>query len=221
MYTFDTPNPLTTVLDIPAGRVHLTATNTTLTTVDVQPANPNKSRDVTAADQTTVTYTDGTLHIHTAQPHNQLFGASGALHLTIHLPADSHLHATAGAAELRTQGRLGDVTFDGAYRQITVEQAASLRLTAVDGDVEVGRLAGPAQISTNRGDIRVTEATHGTVVLRTHSGAITIGAAPGVSATLDAGTSQGRISNTLNNNGSAELDIQATTSHGDIVASSR
>ncbi|HEY4020913.1 MAG TPA: hypothetical protein VGM75_19645 [Pseudonocardiaceae bacterium] len=69
MRTFTTPNPLTTVLDIPAGRVHLTATDRTDTTVDIQPANPTKNRDVTAAEQTTVTYTDATLHIHTPQPH--------------------------------------------------------------------------------------------------------------------------------------------------------
>ena len=77
----------------------------------------------------------------------------------------------------------------------------------MDGDVEVGRLNGPAEISTARGDIRITEAVRGTVVLRTQSGDITVGAAAGVSATLDAGTSHGRISNALKNDGTAELDI--------------
>ena len=60
----------------------------------------------------------------------------------------------------------------------------------------------------------------GTVVLRTQSGDITVGAAPGVSAALDAGTSHGRISNALKNDGTAELDIRAITSDGDITAHS-
>ena len=124
------------------------------------------------------------------------------------------------SAELRGVGRLGDVAFDGAYRQIKIDEAASVRLTAVDGDVEVGRLNGPAEISTARGDIRITEALRGTVVLRTQSGDITVGAAAGVSAALDAGTGHGRISNALKNDGTAGLDIRATTSHGDITARS-
>ncbi len=58
------------------------------------------------------------------------------------------------------------------------------------------------------------------VVLRTQSGDISVSAAAGVSASLDAGTGYGRISNTLKNDGTAELDIHATTSHGDIAARS-
>ena len=57
-------------------------------------------------------------------------------------------------------------------------------------------------------------------MLRTQSGDISVGAAAGVSAALDAGTGYGRISNALKNNGTTELDIRATTSYGDIAARS-
>lgn len=57
-------------------------------------------------------------------------------------------------------------------------------------------------------------------MLRTQSGDISVGAAAGVSAALDAGTDYGRVSNSLKNDGTAELDIRATTSHGDITARS-
>ncbi|MFD1502352.1 hypothetical protein ACFSIL_38635, partial [Streptosporangium lutulentum] len=59
-----------------------------------------------------------------------------------------------------------------------------------------------------------------TVVLRTQSGDISVGAAAGVSASLDAGTSYGRITNALKNDGTAVLDIRATASSGDITARS-
>ncbi|MFB9200449.1 DUF4097 family beta strand repeat-containing protein [Nonomuraea spiralis] len=219
MQTFDTPAVIRAVLDVPAGRVRFVAADRADTTVEVRPANASKSRDVKAAEQTTIEYADGVLRITTPEK-NQYLGPSGAIEVTVNLPAGSGVEAKAASAELLTAGRLGEVAFDGAYSQIKIEEVASLRLTAVDGDVEVGRLGGPAEISTARGDIRVAEAAGGKVVLATQSGDISIIAAAGVSAALDAGTSYGRISNALKNDGNADLDIHATTSSGDITARS-
>ncbi|MEV4136075.1 DUF4097 family beta strand repeat-containing protein [Dactylosporangium sp. NPDC049742] len=219
MQQFATPAPISTLLDIPAGRVRLIAADRADTTVEVLPADPGKRRDVEVAGQTTVAYADGVLRIQ-APAGNQLFGPSGALEVTVQLPAGSRVEATTAGSELHGVGRLGDVAFDGAYRQIRIDEAASVHLTAVDGDVEIGRLNGSAEISTARGDIRVGEAAGGTVVLRTESGDISIAAAGGVSAALDAGTGHGRISNALTNHGTVELDIRATTSRGDITARS-
>ncbi|MBQ0990505.1 DUF4097 domain-containing protein [Micromonospora sp. PSH03] len=220
MQTFDTPAPISAVLDIPAGRIQLIAADRADTTVEILPADPAKSSDTTAAEQTTVAYADGVLRITTAPPVNKLFGPSGSLEVTVRVPAGSHVEARAASAELRGVGRLGDVAFDGAYQKIKIDEAASVRLTAIDGDVEVGRLNGPAEISTARGDITVAEATRGTVVLRTQSGDISIAAAAGVSAALDAGTGHGRVSNALKNDGTVELDIHASTLQGDIHARS-
>jgi hypothetical protein len=220
MQRFDTPAPISAVVDIPAGRIQFIAADRADTTVEVLPADPGKSRDTKAAARTTVTYADGVLQVVAASPDNQLFGPSESLEVTVQLPAGSHVEAKAAGAELRGVGRLGDVACAGAYRQTRIDEAASVRLTAVDGDVEVGRLNGPAEISTTRGDIRIVEAARGTVVLRTQSGDISVGAAAGVSATLDAGTGHGRVSNALKNDGTTELDIRATTSHGDIAARS-
>ena len=219
MQKFQTPAPITAVLDIPAGRVQLIAADRADTVVEVVPANVSKGRDVKAAEQTTVDYADGVLRIQVPVK-NQYLGPSGSIEVTVKLPAGSQVEAKAASAELRTVGRLGDVAFDGAYHQIKIDEAASVRLTAIDGDVEVGRLGGPAEISTARGDIRITEAAGGSFVLRTQSGDISVGAAAGVSAALDAGTDYGRISNTLKNDGAVELDIHATTSRGDITAQS-
>jgi DUF4097 and DUF4098 domain-containing protein YvlB len=219
MQKFDTPAPISAVLDVPAGRVRFIAADRADTTVEVLPANAAKGRDVKAAEQTNVEYGDGGLRIETSGK-NQYLGPSGSIEVTVQLPAGSRVEAKAASAEIRVVGRLGDVAFEGAYRQIKLDEAASVRLTAIDGDVEVRRLNGPAEISTARGDIRIAEAVRGTVVLRTQSGDISVGAAAGVSAALDAGTGYGRISNALKNDGTAELDIHATTSHGDIAARS-
>ena len=219
MQKFATTAPITAVLDIPSGRVQFIAADRSDATVEVLPMNPSKSRDVSAAEQTRVEYTDGVLRIEVLSK-NQHFGPSGSVEVTVQLPAGSRVEAKAASTELRAVGRLGDVAFEGAYRQIKIDEAAGLRLTAVDGDVEVGRLGGPAEISTARGDIRIAEALRGRVVLSTQSGDISVGAATGVSASLDAGTGHGRVSNSLKNDGTAELDIHATTTMGDITARS-
>jgi len=221
MPNFATPTPITTVLDIPAGRVQIIAADRADTTVEVLPADAAKSRDVKLAQLTTVAFRDGVLRIE-GPTTNQYFGPSGSVDVTIRLPAGSRLQAKAASAEFRTVGRLGEVVVEGAHGNAKIDEAASVHLTAAAGDVTVGRLTGPAEISTAKGDIRITEAVRGPVVLRTQAGDVSIGAATGVSASLDAGTSYGRIENALMNTAgaAAELAIHATTSYGDITARS-
>ena len=219
MHTFTTPAPISAVLDIPAGRVQIVAGDRADTEVQVLPADAAKSRDVKAAEQTTVDYRDGVLRIETPV-RNQYLGATGAVEVTVQLPAGSRIEAKAAAAEFRTSGQLGEVSFEGAHGAVQLDEAASLRLTAHAGDVEIGRLGGPADVDVQQGDIRITEAVRGAVVLRTQAGSISVGAAAGASAALDAHTSHGRISNALKNDGTVELDIRATTSYGDITARS-
>jgi len=220
MQKFDTPAPISAVLDIPAGRVRFIAADRADTTVEVLPADASNGRDVKVAEQTTVEYGDGVLRIE-ASAKNRILGSSGSIEVTVQLPAGSQVEAKAASAEFRTVGRLGDVAFDSSQASIKLDEAASARLTTLDGDASVGRLGGTAEISTGKGDIRIAEAVRGKVVLRTEAGSISVGAAAGVSASLDAGTTYGRIHNALKNTeGAADLNIHATTAYGDITARS-
>ena len=221
MQKFDTPTPVSAVLDIPAGRIRFIAADRADTTVEILPADASKSRDVKAAERTTVEYRDGVLRIVALPAKNRLLGDSGSVEVTVQLPAGSRVEAKAAAAELRGVGRLGDVVFESAQGPVKLDETTGARLSTLAGDISVGRLGGPAEISTAKGDIRITEAVRGTVVLRVQAGDITVGAAAGVSAALDAGTSHGRISNALRNtDGTPGLNIHATTAHGDITARS-
>lgn len=220
MQKFDTPAPISAVLEIPAGRVQFIAADRADTTVEILPADASNGRDVKVAEQATVEYGDGVLRIE-ASAKNRILGSSGSIEVTVQLPAGSRVEAKAASAEFRAVGRLGDVVFDGSQASFKIDEAASARLTTLDGDVSVGRLGGDAEIRTQRGDIQIAEAVRGNVVLRTETGAISVGAAAGVSASLDAGTTLGRIHNALKNTeGSADLNIHATTALGDITARS-
>ncbi|MCX4960724.1 DUF4097 family beta strand repeat-containing protein [Streptomyces virginiae] len=222
MQKFATTAPISAVLDIPAGLVRLIAADRADTTVEILPADASKGRDVKAAEQTTAEYHDGVLRITAAPAKNKILGQSGSVEITVQLPAGSHVEAKTAATEFRGVGRLGDITLESAQATVKLDETASAHLTLMAGDVTVGRLTGPARITTHKGHLQIAEALHGTVELTTQAGDITIGAARGVSATLDAGTTHGRVHNALTNTDgtAAALNIRATTSYGDITARS-
>ncbi|BCJ62239.1 DUF4097 family beta strand repeat-containing protein [Micromonospora endophytica] len=222
MRTFDTPTPVSVLLDIPAGRVQFIAADRADTTVEILPADAARSRDVQAAERIEVAIGDGVLRIEAPKATNRILGASGSVEVTVQLPAGSRIEAKAANVDFRGVGRLGDVTVDGAQGTVNLDETASARLTWQSGSISVGRLGGPAQISTEQGDLHITEAVTGTITLRTEHGDITVGAAREVSACLDARTGHGRIHNTLNNTdgAAAGLNIHATTTHGNITARS-
>ncbi|GAA0430318.1 DUF4097 family beta strand repeat-containing protein [Leifsonia naganoensis] len=217
MQTFDTPSPVTTVVDVPAGRLRFIAAERTDVRVDIRPVDATKARDVKAAERTTAAFAAGTLTIGTTEP-SAAFGPSGSVEVTVQLPAGSSVRAT-GSAELRGAGSLGDVVVEGSVGPIALDEAETVRLSALDGGIAVGRLTGPAEISTARGDIRIAEARRGDVVVSTQFGDVSVGVPAGTTAVLDAGTPHGRISNALRNtDGSATVRIRATTASGDIDA---
>ncbi|WP_329495264.1 DUF4097 family beta strand repeat-containing protein [Kitasatospora herbaricolor] len=219
MLKFHTPAPVTAVLDIPAGRIRLIAADRPDTTVEILPADPAKNRDVKAAEQITVTHTDGVLHIEAAPAKNRILGNSGSVEITVQLPAGSHVRAKAAAGELRGVGRLGDVTYEAAQGSVKLDESTNAHLTLQAGDLTLHRLTGPATITTQQGDITVTEARHGTLDLRTTAGHITVTTAPGTRATLDAATTHGRIHNALVTTADGpQVTIHATTALGDITA---
>ncbi|MEU4036138.1 DUF4097 family beta strand repeat-containing protein [Streptomyces collinus] len=222
MQKFATTAPVTAVLDIPAGRIQLIAADRADTTVEVRPADAAKNRDLKAAKEIEVSHQDGVLRIHAPEARNRLLGHSGSVEITVQLPAGSRVQAKAADVDVRGVGRLGQVTLEAAQATVKLDEADSADLTVQAGPVTIGRLTGPAEISTLKGDLHITEAVRGALTLRTEYGRITVGAAHGVSATLDAGTTYGRIDNTLRNTdgATAALTIHATTAYGDITARS-
>jgi hypothetical protein len=130
-----------------------------------------------------------------------------------------------GVLRIRTPAAKNQHFGPSGSLEVTVQLPAGSHVEAKTACSEfrgIGRLNGAGQISTAWGDIQITEAVRGTVVLSTQPGGILVGAAAGVSACLAAGISFGRISNTLKNSegAAAQLDIHATTSYGDILARS-
>ena len=176
MQKFDTPAPISAVLDIPAGRVRFIAADRADTTVEVLPADASKGRDVKAAEQTTVEYGDGVLRIEAPgeepDPRPLRIRRGDG-------PAARRLPRRGEGGQRRVPGRrtVRRRRLRGRARLGQARRGRERPPHPLAGDVSVGRLGGPAEISTQKGDIRIAEAVRGTVVLRTEAGDVSVGAA--------------------------------------------
>ncbi|MFB9833794.1 DUF4097 family beta strand repeat-containing protein [Actinoallomurus acaciae] len=174
MPTYDTPEPITAVIDIPSGRVQINAGDRTDTVVDVRPGDPARESDVTAAEQTQVEYAGGRLFVR--GPKNKLralVGRPPSLDVTIELPTGSRVDAK-GWASYRSQGRIGTSSFDTAVGSVRLDQTGTLKLRSSAGDVSVARSDGNIDVSTSTGKIWIGE-IDGAAVVKTANGDITIG----------------------------------------------
>ena len=108
MHTFETPAPITAELHVPAGRIQIIASDRSDTIVEVQPADSSKNRDVKAARETVVELTGGMVRVTTPIRH-QALGPSGAVAVSLRLPAGSRVAANAAAAPAERQLRISSV----------------------------------------------------------------------------------------------------------------
>jgi hypothetical protein len=173
MPIFDTPEPITAVIEITSGRVQINAGDRTDTVVEVRPRDVTSDADVHAAEQTQVEYAGGRLSVRA--PKNKLrslIGRPPSIEVTIELPSDSRVDAK-GWADYRSEGRIGDSSFI-ATGSIRLDQTGGLKLRTAAGNVSVGRSSGHTDVSSSSGKIWIGE-IDGAAVVKTANGDITVG----------------------------------------------
>jgi hypothetical protein len=178
MPTFDTPEPIAAIIDIAGGHVRIHASDRADTVVEVRPSDAAEDADVQAAGQTQVEYANGQLLV--KAPKNKirsLFGRTASIDLTVELPGGSRIDARAWG-DLRSEGRIGESTFDIAAGSIRLDQTGRLKLRTGAGDVSVGRSGGHTDVTTSAGKIRIGE-IDGPAVIKTANGDITVGEVTG------------------------------------------
>ncbi|ACU36030.1 DUF4097 family beta strand repeat protein [Actinosynnema pretiosum subsp. pretiosum] len=209
MPEFDTPAPITAVVELAVASVRVTASDRATTAVHVRPTNPADDSDVKIAAQVTAELVDGELRVTgpRAWIYVDLTRKSRSVDLAIDLPAGSAVTATVQAGNLRATGLLGECSFKTGVGDITLDRTGPLRLhtaighaavTAVDGDADlhtssgrlvVGEIRGSAQVKNSNGPTRVDEVT-GDIRVRSANGDIEIGRAGGV---VDAKSANGHV----------------------------
>ncbi len=84
MPSFDTPAPISVTAHVGAGSIRYTAADRPETVVEVRPRDPERDKDVRAAEQTEVTYANGVLTVRTKE--RRMIGPSGVVDVTVELP---------------------------------------------------------------------------------------------------------------------------------------
>lgn len=211
MPTFDTPGSIRARIEVVHGSVQVRADDRHDTTVTVRPRNADKPADVTAAEQTQVTFRDGELLVRsTSRPRLPFFGSSPEIEVDVVLPAGSSLDARTTAGDITCTGRLGAADLESKHGGIRLDQAGSLRARCASGNVSAAAVDGETDVNTAYGDVRVGE-TAGPARLETAYGNVTVDRAL---AALTGTTKYGQVRVGQAVRGSVHLE----TAYGEIEA---
>ncbi|MEV8503572.1 DUF4097 family beta strand repeat-containing protein [Actinoplanes sp. NPDC051475] len=175
MPSFDTPGPITAVVELLVGDARIAAGDRTDTVVDVRPTDPSSDADVRAAGQTRVEYADGRLLVKTPKARNLgLFGRTGSVDLQICLPAGSRLEAEASVAAFHCTGVLGETRIKTATGDLRLEHTAAVHLHTSSGAIVLDIAAGETHATTASGSIQLGD-IGGAAVVRNSNGDSRVG----------------------------------------------
>ena len=151
MPAFETNQPIAVSIALSHGAVHLIAADRTDTVVAVNPTDRDRPHDVEAASRTVVDMANGTLSIRMPKPGGiaaPVIGwkRSGSVDVTVELPQGSSLRTDTGLADLRCDGRLGDVDVKTGAGDVRLDRTGALRVRTATGHVKVEEAAGRAEI---------------------------------------------------------------------------
>ncbi|MEU6060447.1 DUF4097 family beta strand repeat-containing protein [Streptomyces sp. NPDC047097] len=205
MPSFDTPQAISVTAQVDAGSVTFSAGDRLDTLVDVRPRDPQRDRDVKAAEQTEVTYASGVLTIRA--PKAPRLGRTGTVDVVVELPAGSHTETTGAWTQVFGEGRLGEVRVKTSTGDVRLDATGPLNLRASHGSITVDRVEGAAEITTSSGSLRVGH-VDGPAVLKNSHGTTTVGTATGE---LEVRGANGDIDIRR-----AEDSVTAVTAHGTV-----
>lgn len=176
MPAFETPEPISVILELEAATARITAGVRTDTVVEVLPRNGSDDNDVRVVQQTQVTCSGGRLTIKTPKKRS-LFGKPGAIEVSVELPAGSDVRGTSGMGGFFCEGRFGKVTLKTSLGDLHVDEAAGANLKTDHGDIRLARSAGDVEV-VGAGRIEVGSVT-GTATVKNSNGATEVGEVTG------------------------------------------
>ena len=172
MPNFETPQPITAVIEIAAGSIRLVASDRDDTVVEVRPRDESRPHDVKAAQQTRIDFSNGTLAVTSKRGFS--FPRRGAVVVDIALPSGSRLEASAASANIGADGEFGDCKFASASGDLKLGSVVgNLKADTASGGITVDVVKGAAVISTASGDATIGD-VEGDMKFRAASGSLTV-----------------------------------------------
>ncbi len=206
--TFETPQPISATIDLAVGDVRISAGDSGITLVEVQPSDASNEEDRKLAERTRVEYADEQLVVRAPKLRSWLSRSGGpSIDVTIELPAGSHVRGVLGLGDFHCDGRLGDCEIKTGLGRIRLDQAGTLTLRSGAGDISVERASGRAEVTAGSGDVRLGELDCDAVV-KSSNGDTWVGTARG---DLRLNTANGSVAVDL-----AQAGVSAKSANGDV-----
>ena len=203
MPAFATPDPINATVEAGGAQVRITASDRTDTKVLVEPLNAASRKDVKVADKTRVDFADGQLTVKTMVAGDQ----DGSVAITIDLPVGSSLIAYLAHSGVHVDGSVGTCELHMASGRVQLDRINALRANISAGEVEIGHIAGRADIEGATFAVRIGEVT-GPVGITSAGGPAWIGHA---AADLELSSGSGSLDIDR-----ADGSVTATTGSGTI-----
>lgn len=236
MPTFTTPQPIAATVQVAGARVRVTASDRTDTVVLVEPIDKTNRSDVKVADKTKVDFAGGRLSVKTTASGEK----AGSVAISIDLPTGSSLVAYLAHSSVDADGSFDECELHTASSRVRLDRVTTLRANIAGGEVEVGRIAGRADIEggvaevrigevegadarvsakTGDGAIRIGRMTRGQAELANSSGTIEVGIGEGAEAIVDAHSKRGAVHDSVAAQGKSDdqVTVHARTRYSDIV----
>jgi hypothetical protein len=205
--SFETPRPPKLRVNLPFGRITVTAEETQVTRVDLS-APKGDPNAIEWIEQAEIVQLGDEIVVRGPKLRFSLFNLwGGSIEAVVHAPLGSDASLSIGAGRVETVGRMGSVRAHTGAGNVHVAECAeanthtgagNIDIAAVSGSVEaktgagtvrIGKVGANAEISTAAGNTHI-DAFVGTARLKTAHGNIEVGS---VGDSLDAFTSSGNV----------------------------
>ena len=173
-HRFDTAEPPSLRVRVPAGYVTVECADVAETTVELEPL---RGDDATreAIERATVEQRGGEIVVEIGKAGWGFLGRSPQVGVAVRCPHGTSFDCNTASADLTVTGRLGDVEVKTASGDVILGHVGgTLAVNSASGDLRVDRLDGDGRVNTVSGDTRIG-AAHGELVANTVSGDLELG----------------------------------------------
>ena len=196
--------PITQVQDLaaPVGagdlvRISNTSGRTIVRTGAVGTVQVQVTKHLWTEDQTLdiqLLPTTGAVSLSATTGSGRVFGNSAYADFVVTVPANARVEVTSSSGSIEVGGISGSVTATSSSGSVTIEEITGpVTARSSSGSLRLNDLTGELYASSSSGSIRLDGLFTGNATIRSTSGSVSLGFAPGSSARIEATTSSGAI----------------------------
>lgn len=200
MHQFETHEPVDLYVELDKGRIHVSAQETSETTVEVA------GRD---ADEVVVEQSGSRISVIAPRRRGGFFSGDSDMRVSIVLPTGSDVTSRTGSADLLVDGTIGSCHAKTGSGDLAVDHVSGpSQLESGSGDVTLNHVSDALRVKSGSGDIAVRHC-EGPIAVSTGSGDVEIGDSGGITA-VKTGSGDLQV-------GEARTDVSLATGSGDLA----